>query len=288
MQTVKKISEQTLWQILDKGITSLSMIVILGLVARNYGAEGTGIFTLSLALLNLLYLGVDLGINAHALPESLKENFPTVWQKLLGLRLVLAGILVTLLSIAIFILPLDSMFKSAVLLGLLSIIAVAIFYNSNLVFQSRLRFDLFTLSSAPGSLIALLIIFLLVQNKTAVPYLLTAHTIGWFVVATISLILARRFLKIFPKFDIKYSLVVFKKIWPLSLTVVSNVIYFRVDAFILSAVKSFAEVGIYNLAYQIFQALLVVPAYIMNSFYPLMIKDFSEDRKKFKVNLIKA
>ncbi len=246
------------------------------------------IFTLSLTLLKLLYLGVDLGINAHALPESLKDNFQGVWQKLLGLRLMLAGMMLVLSGLVIFVLPLEPTFKVAVLFGLLSIIGVAIFYNSNLLFQSRLRFDLFTLSSAAGSLTALLIIFLLVQNRIGIPYFLIAHTIGWFVVAVISLIFVRRFLKIFPKFEVSYSLGIFKKIWPLSLTVISNVIYFRIDAFILSAIKTFSEVGIYNLAYQIFQALLVVPAYIMNSFYPLMVKDFAEDKKKFRANLIKA
>lgn len=288
MERIKKISVQSLWQVLNKIIISSTMIVVLGLVARNYGANGTGIFTLSLTLLNMLYLGVDLGINAHALPESLKEDFPATWQKLLGLRIILALILVIVSGLVVLVLPLDPIFRWAVLFGLLSIIGVAVFYNSNLLFQSRLRFDLFAYSSISGSLVGLLIVFLLVKSHLGVQYLLLAGTVGYFGSALLSLIFVRHYIKIFPKFELNSSFLIFKKIWPLSLTVFSNVIYFRIDAFILSAVKSFAEVGIYNLAYQIFQSLLVIPAYIMNSFYPLMIKDFAEDRKKFKTNLIKA
>lgn len=40
-------------------------------------------------------------------------------------------------------------------------------------------------------------------------------------------------------------------------------------------------VGVYNVAYQIFQAALVFPAYIMNGFYPIMLDTFHRDRKKF-------
>ncbi len=284
---MKKISKQTLWQVLNKLIISSTMIVILGLVARSYGADGTGIFTLSLTLLNMLYLGVDLGINAHALPESLKEDFPATWRKLLGLRIMLAGLLVIVSGLVVVILPLDPIFKMAVIFGLLSIIGVGVFYNSNLLFQSKLRFDLFAFSSVFGSLIGLLIIFLLVKINLGVQYLLLAGTVGYLGSALLSLIFVKKYIKIFPKFEFKDSFLIFKKIWPLSLTVLSNVIYFRIDAFVLSAVRTFVEVGIYNLAYQIFQWCLVMPTYIMNGFYPLMIKDFAESRKKFITNLIK-
>ena len=65
-------------------------------------------------------------------------------------------------------------------------------------------------------------------------------------------------------------------------------VYFRLDAFILKFYKSFAEVGVYNVAYQIFQAALFIPGYIMNSAYPLLISDFNENKNKFLANLKKS
>ena len=36
--------------------------------------------------------------------------------------------------------------------------------------------------------------------------------------------------------------------------------------------KSLSDAGIYNIAYSVFQSALVLPAFIMNSYYPLMLK----------------
>ena len=36
--------------------------------------------------------------------------------------------------------------------------------------------------------------------------------------------------------------------------------------------RSIADAGIYNIAYSVFQSVLVLPTFIMNSYYPLMLK----------------
>lgn len=69
MKSLVKIFQQTFWQILGKIVTSFSTFIILGLVARNYGKEGTGIFTLVLTYLSIFYILADFGFNAHVLRE---------------------------------------------------------------------------------------------------------------------------------------------------------------------------------------------------------------------------
>ena len=71
MKILAKITSQTLWQILGKVVTTLSTFIILGLVARNYGEEGTGVFTLALTYLAIFYIFADFGFNAHVLKLSL-------------------------------------------------------------------------------------------------------------------------------------------------------------------------------------------------------------------------
>lgn len=288
MDILKKIFQQTSWQILGKVISSFSTILILGLVSRNFGTTGTGVYTLALTYLSFFYLAADLGINAHILPTLLKENSTLTFQKLLGLRVILSISFMFLAFSIILLWPVESPFRLAVIFGVPAILGAGIFATSAAIFQSKLRFDLQVFSSSFGAIFTLLVVWFLVTSSAAVPQLLLGQTLGLLAGGALSLVLIKNYSKLLLIIDFSYMKQVFLKAWPISATLLLNIVYFRIDTFILTALKSFSEVGIYNVSFQIFQSLLVVPAYIMNSFYPLMLKDFSEDFSKFKTNLKKV
>lgn len=289
MDTIKKILHQTSWQILAKVISSLATIIILGLVSRNYGTTGTGVYTLAITYLSFFYLAADFGINAHVLPDLIKENFNLSFQKLLGLRIFWAFILMILASSIIFFWPgVEKDFQQAVLIAIPAILGAGVFACSSAVFQGKLKFEFSTMASSSGALIGLLLTFFVVSLGLGAPDLMLAHAFGIILGAILSLFLIQSFTKIIPILDFSYIKKIISESWPISTTLLLNIIYFRADAFILTNLKSFAEVGIYNVAYQIFQSLLVIPAYIMNSFYPIMLKDFTENKPKFISNLVKA
>ncbi len=279
MKVIPKILRQTFWQILGKIITSLSTFIILGLVARNYGEAGTGIFTLILTYLGIFYLLSDFGFNAHELKRvtSNKVQVTSEWQKLLGTRIVWALLLV---GVAVGLLPLwpfgNPLFNQGVLIGSLAILGSGIFVTSNLIFQSKLRYDLSVLASGIGTLLSLGIFVYLSFGKSPIPVLMLAHLTGWIVIALTSLLLAGRFLnRLFPIFDFQYIISLFKGSWPIAATLVVNVVYFRADAFMIAHFKGLSDVGVYNTAYILFQSALVLPAFIMNAYYPLMLKSLT-------------
>lgn len=281
MQSLAKILNQTAWQVLGKIVTSFSTIIILGLVARNYGEEGTGVFTLALTYLGIFYMLGDFGFNAHVLKrvkgkgESVRE-----WRQLLGTRIMWSAVLVAVALGTIPFWPLDtSAFSVAVVLGGLAIIASAVYTTCNLIFQSKLRYDLSVLSSSLGTLFSLVFFIFLIALKLPVSYLLLAHLAGWFVIAVCALVLIRKLiLSVVPIFDNQYTINLFKESWPIAATLSLNVLYFRVDAFLIAYFKSTSDVGIYNVAYSVFQSALVLPAFIMNAYYPIMLKSFDKIR----------
>lgn len=289
MNILFKISQQTLWQILGKAISSLSTIVILGMVSRVYGESSTGILTLALTFLAFFALAVDFGINPHLLPQFLKDDISLQWRKLLGLRLALALVLVILAGGIIIFWPTQTiLFKTITLLGLMSVVESAIFLTANIVFQARLRYDL-SISGVLGMLITLGIIFYATKQNLTLPYLMLGYILGWIFSSLLALVFVKKYLdSIWPIFDIKYVKKMMLEVWPISATLVLNVVYFRLDAFLLSFFRGFFEVGVYNLSYQIFQSVLVIPTFIMNSFYPVMLRDFAQSFEKFKINLTKA
>lgn len=265
MQKLYIVSQQTFWQIVGKVVTSLSTFIILGLVARNYGEEGTGIFTLSLTYLAMFYLLADFGFNAHILRQDKIE-----WQKLLGVRIVWSALLVVL---AVGLLPFWPFstpdFSQAVLFGSLAIVGSAVFVSCNLIFQSKLRYDSSTLASSIGTLVSLGLFIYLVFLRYPIQNLVLAHLFGWIIIAIVAFWLVKGGL---PIFDKRYTIHLFKESWPIAATLALNVIYFRADAFMISYFRSSAEVGIYNVAYSVFQTVLVLPTFVMNAYYPLMLK----------------
>lgn len=278
MNSLLKIFQQTSWQILGKIITSVSTFIILGLVARNYGESGTGIYTLALTYLAMFYLLADFGFNAHVLRKvtGKKLQVRSEWQKLLGTRMIWSGVLVILALISLPFWPFATpQFSQAVLFGSLAIVGSAVFISCNLIFQKKLRYDLSVLASSLGTGVYLILVIWLSSQKFPVVTLILAHLVSWLVIALAGLILAGKFIsKTSPLFDKKYALSLFKNTWPVGATLLLNVVYFRADAFMVTFFKGLADAGIYNLSFAVFQSALVLPTFIMNAYYPMMLKSF--------------
>lgn len=286
VQSLRKISQQTTWQILGKAVTSLSTYLILTLIARTYHESGTGVFTLAITYLSIFYLLSDFGFNAHIL----RVGWEGAWQKLLGMRLMWSLLLIILAVGLLPFLPFaTAQFTRAVLFGCLAITGSAVFVSCNLVFQSKLRYDRSVLASTIGTIFSLALFIYLSKQNWPIPYLLIAHLLGWLVIGASALLLTKKFVKnIYPVFDISYSTRLFKDSWPIAATLLLNVVYFRADSFMISVLRSNTEVGIYNLAYSFFQTALVLPTFIMNAYYPLLLKSTNGLKKMALALLVLA
>jgi len=280
---MRKISIQTAWQLLAKGASSLSTIIILGLIARRFGKEGTGIYTLALTYLSFFYIFSDFGFNAYLLPRLKELNSELVWRKLLGLRLIWSTLLIIVATAALPFLPFAKIeFSQSILFGAIAVIGNSVFLTANALFQSELNLELGTVASALGIAIATILVYIFSRLGAPVEAFLLSQSIGWLITGAISLFLVKKFIKnIAPLFDWQFVRKCFTEAWPVSLTLAVNLVYFRFDSFALTSIKSFTDVGIYNFAYSIFQAALVVPTFIMNGLYPLMIDQLLTNREKF-------
>lgn len=290
MTSFKKVSEQTLWQLLGKLSSTLSTIFVLATVTRVYGTSGTGEFTLALVYLGIFYGLIDLGINAYILPELVLGNHQIIWRKLLGLRLGLAFWLILLcLALLPFIPGISFNFLSIVRIGVFSIIPLSIISASSALFQSKLQYKLNAYSNILGSLVSILVVFVLSLFNSPVFTIILGFVLGYLVASLLSLKLIFSQIKnILPIFDFKFIKIVIFAALPISATLFFNSLYFRIDTFILKAYATFSEVGIYNFACQLFQTALVFPTFIMNGFYPIMIMQFAQNPSKFRNSFLSA
>lgn len=288
MEIIKKIITQTSWQIVGKIATSLSTLIVLGLIARNYGTEGVGVYTLILTVLAILYLIADFGLNAEIVPKLLKDkNYQ--WNKLLGLRLIISLMAVFIGLIVAFAYPSPKLvFRIGLLFGVISVFFSAIFISANAIFQAKIKYQYSVLTTTLGSLVFFLIAILLLKFNIPIPYLILANVFGWVVTGILSIFLASKYFSIKPQIDWSFSKKLIINSWPISLTLFLNILYFRIDVFLLTYFKGLSDVGIYNLAYQIFQNALVIPTFLMNSYYPLMLKTYFFNKVEFLHQLSRA
>lgn len=284
-----KISKQTLWQTIVKIITTFSSFIILSIVARNYGELGTGSFTLSMTFLGLFYILADLAINAHILHKLQAGNAGEIWRKLLGARIIWSIFLSLGAGIVAFVLPYSTDFKLAVLVGLPTIIFFAINLTAHSLFQLRLRYDLDILPTFIGVSLGTLVIFIFSEQNYPIYALALGYVVAWLIHAVGTYLSTKTFIKnLKPILDFNFTKRLIIEASPLSTTLILNVIYFRVDSFILPFYHSLADVGIYNTAYQIFQAVLVLPTFMMNAFYPMMLESLKNNLPIFNQRLKRA
>lgn len=278
---IQTIIGQSFYQILGKFSTAISTIIVLAIISTNYQSEGVGVYTLALAYLGFFYLAADLGLNAFILPKLSLNSKEADY--LFTLRLIIAIGLVLVSIILAHLLPIKSpLFVQAVYLGAISIIFNGIFNSANLIFQKNLRYDLSVIGSILGALVTVLLIYYLSNIRATIPYLILAPTIGWLINILVAGILVGKFhrFKILPIAG-EYLSELIKKAWPVALTLLLNVLYFRIDTFILGSFHQISIVGQYNLAYQFFQTALVLPTFIMNSYYPIMLKKLTQSKEIF-------
>jgi len=291
MSLPKKIGYNTFCQLFGKAVSALSTFLVLGLVARRFGEAGTGEFTLVLSYTALFYLISDFGLNAVTVKKMVakKEKAPFYFQNLLGLRIVFGLFLIlTALFISRF-LPYSKTFKLGVILTSLTILTQSIFTTSNALFQSRLRYDLSVLASLFGSLVTVFLAFVFTYQKLPLINLLVAYPLGGAVMATISLFTINYLqFSIHPLFDFRFWRTLVFATLPLALTLIVDLLHFKIDTFILAYFRPITEVGVYNLAYKIFENILVFPIFFVNSIYPLLIEDHMQGVQKLRLSIKKS
>ncbi len=282
MHKLIQVTEQTLWQIVGRIVISLSAFLALALITRNYGKDAVGVYTLAQTYLTMFFIIGDLGLNAYVLAR-LKES-PSEANKLFSIRFYWSVLLVVLAMLLALVLPLgDGLFKKAVLLGLFSILGSGIFTSVNLIFQERFKYQVSIIASSVGSVVMFLATIFLVISDVPPYMLLISYSLAWMANNIASLLLVNKyyhFKLLKPDFGYFFNLV--KKVWPVSTTLILNVIYFRFDTFILAASRGLSEVAIYNLSYTLFQTALFLPTFIMNSYYPIILTEISNKKLLFR------
>jgi O-antigen/teichoic acid export membrane protein len=277
----KTIAWNTTSQLVARGVSSLTTFLITLVIARQFGAQGLGDFVKITTYIAFFYLIADFGINAIYLQRDAS------WEDLLVVRVCMSCVLIVVAMTTLFLLPhgesrgYTNFVRMGIILFSPSIIFQALTTTANALFQKHLRYDKSTIALASGSVLSVALLYIVTlqsEQSTGVLYAILSLLAGMAVTAATGLLLTRTFHRT------DHSKISWPSIWglftasaPLGITLLFNLVYFRVDSIILTLTRSTSDVGVYGLAYKVFELFLVFPTFFMNSVYPIMVKSQNKE-----------
>lgn len=290
--TYQGIAKNTVYQLVGKVFTALSTLVVVRLTSQYYGPSGVGDLSLILNYLNIFYLIADFGLNAIVVKRMVEkpEEEQLLFKALYGLRLV-SGVTLAFLAILIaFMLPFNpetntgfsSAFKGGILLLGATILTQGIYLTATTVFQKRLSYGATAFAIAAGSVITMFVYVLFARPDISLLLPLVGFLTGGFLAALIavSLLPFPYHSKYLPRVDLHIWKSIVLQSLPIAATLLLNVVYFKSDSFVLASLMPRDDVGIYGVAYKIFDQGIVVPVFFVNALYPILLQQVTYAKEK--------
>ena len=281
MRLFQQVAANTLFQVIARVATSGTSFIITILIAHAFGVSGYGDFAKVTAFVSLFYLFADFGLNAVFLQQ---ENAKQRFADLFYFRTFFGLLLLLIVNLLAAVLPYNAStgtgFSPGVHTGIsifsLTLLTEAIVYTATVVFQQNLSYEFFMLSSFIGSLTTLLLVFGITRFSTSLPLLLGCFVVGGISKSISALVFAKR--QILPMtVDTTFLKKLFIETLPITFMLVCNLIYFRIDMFLLSLLKPSTDVALYDLSYKFFDFLIALPLFLSNALYPSLLTQVKEN-----------
>ena len=297
--TTTKIAANTIYQVIGKVISmSITMLAVI-IITRTYGREDYGAFSLMQSWPALFFVIVDFGINAVAARELSRD-----WSKankylgnILVIRFLFSLLIVVFLSIVLSFFPYSLELKNGIRLGLLILVTQSLYSTTNIFFQVKLKYDLSTIAYICGYIVIFLLIIILSGLKIDIMWVNFSYVVGGVITFILSLLFLKK-LGVVPIFSFDKNL--FKYLitssLPIGIMFIFSQMSFKEDALMLSILKlpssyelsNTESVAIYSLAYKVFEVLLVLPTFFMNSVYPVLVLDMEKGESILKKTFSKV
>jgi PST family polysaccharide transporter len=288
---IKKVLGNTGWLISDKIIRMAVGLFVAAWVARYLGPDQYGLLNFSLALVALVGVLANLGLQELIIRNIVKD--PRKRDDLLGTAFLIkavSGVLVFFISIIIVLLirPNDSITHILVII----IAAGPIFQSFDVIefyFKSQVE--------AKYSVIAKSISFFIINVLKVVLIIIEAPLIAFAIAVTADIILGSASLvtvyrlsgKFIRKWKMKLTLAkeFLAEGYLLAISAISILIYMRIDQIMIGQLIGDKEVGLYSAAVRLSEVWYVMPLALIQSTAPVLVKSYNENIQKYKFRLQK-
>lgn len=284
------VASNVLAQLLAKTVAVLLTFLSTFYIIRLGGTELFGNFTKSLALIAIGFIAIDFGLNAEAVRSmrGLFVNQRKILLQTILVRLLLSVFAILVINLVIYLLPggYTPEIKRVFWVGSLAILFQGLYTSANVWFQRRLSYWKTTISTITGTFVGTLLTYYATTHSPSLFNLLATSSLGYLVMGGLSLVLLRPFplSKKLLASALRSSLSLVKRALPLGLVLLASILASKIDTIILGILRSSSEVGQYGFAYRIFDVALVLPTFVMNVIYPLLVEGDAARKKRLVIS----
>lgn len=275
MLFVKKVAHNTIFQIIARLASSGVSFLIAILIARKFGIIEYGDFAKVTAYISLFYLLADFGLNAIFLQ---KDENTLRFKDLFYTRILLSIIVILCVNVLAWFLPFNPItqigFSPLVRTGIaifsFTLITEALTYTALAFFQRELSYEYFMIATIIGSFSTLFFVFISTFFPYSLLFVLLSYVLGGIIKSGLALLFTKESMlpiTLDPHFVKKLTM----ETLPITLMLVCNLIYFRIDMLLLSSMKSSSDVALYDLSYKFFDFLIALPLFLSNALYPSLL-----------------
>jgi len=296
--TTIKIAKNTVYQLVGKLITMSVTVLLTLLITRNYGAGGYGEFSLMQSFPALFFVIVDFGLNAISVREISKGERSAFdyFINVLFFRVLFSVFFIVLISIIIQFFPYTATLKFGIRLSLFLIFTQSLYASTNIIFQSKMRYDLSVIGLVSGYVLILLLSLVFIRSGVSIVWVNFTYVLGGLITFIVNYALLSK-LALEKSFKLDFGLIksLFLDALPLGVMFVFSQMNFKEDTLLLSLLKvpdwvkltNTQVVGVYSLPYRVFEVSLVLPTFFMNATFPVLVRHMKQGEAKLKSTLKK-
>ena len=280
----KKIALNTIISGGTRVIELALAFIIIKILTCYLGTEGFGEYSIILAFIFIFNVLADLGLYSIVVREISKpgaderkiaSNAFTI-RFLIGFFIFISAFLVACLF------PYNIIVKQGILIGAFGFWFLSMGQVLMGVFQKYLRMDKVAIAELASRIIQVILILWFVKLGFGLLFIISALAISSFVYFILVFIFVQKYVRIRFQFDFVFWKKILRQAWPLAISAIFCMIYFKLDTIFLSVMKSEADVGIYGLSYKILESIVFFPAMFVGLVMPLLSKYAFSDLEKFK------
>ncbi len=284
MDQTRAIAWNTGVQAAGKVLSTALGVAIIALMTRHLGTQGFGYYATANAFFQIFALVLDLGINVMIVQMLGEHKGDTAYEHravsaTMTLRILTALILFGIAPFIGLLFPYALPVKLALFAIWISFFCASLNQVVIGVQQRHLKMHIVAIAEIIGRAILFI-------------GLLTAIWIGWGLIpivlfvslgSAVNLILnwgiARKYASFAWNLDLDFWKELLTRSWPIGVSILFNLLYFKGDIFILSLARSAEEVGIYSAAYRVLEILITFPFMLAGVTLPLMAHAWKRKQK---------
>ena len=292
MSITAKVFSNTFFQVAAKISSAGATVVISALITRILGAKTFGDYSIVTAYVTTFYMLADLGLNPIVVKDFSTDKVQAVkrFTSILGLRLIV-GLLLTLVAVVVLdFFPYSQNIKNAIYISMPLVLFNSITRATSIIFQAFLKYSKHFIATFTGSMVGMILVaYFILSGDLTLTQLIALVVIGSAIAPALSVFLVREYISFGLRwFNKSYWLGVVVRAFPIGAGLALNLLMIQTDRLMLSVLKPSISVGIYSLAYRIFDLVLVLPTFFMNAMYPVLIKLKSDNPQKYSPAVFKS